>query len=196
MSAALELDPNFLAAHSLRDRIVSGELPVREAAAAPSAAAADTALPADVKPASLDEGYAQFEQRAKRRRVDRRVEAARLALEKKHLRHAAAALDEVIELDPNLPELTDLTVRFDQLRRSSAGSHRGPWLVAAGVFAASVLGATWLQESSALLSRSMIAPAPLLAAPTPSAISFDVDAVATTGEREPAEAAELSVVPR
>src|SRR5439155_21679337 len=109
---------------------------------------------------------AKLEQRARRRRVDRRVDAARAAIAQQRLRAAAAALDEVIELDPNLPELSELTAQFDELRRSTIGSHRGPWIAAAAVFAGTVFGASWLQDSSPLFSRPMIATAPLLAAPT------------------------------
>jgi len=185
VNAALELDPNFLAAHSLRDRIVAGDLvtaPAPPAAAAP-AAPPDAAAPAvDARPVAT-EGYAKFEQRARRRRVDRRIEAARQAIEHKHLKHAAAALDEVIELDPNLPELLELTSQFDQLRRSSAAvGHRGPWLVAAAVFGATVFGASWLQDSSPLFSRSIIGTAPLLAAPTaPVSVATADEPVATSG---------------
>src|SRR5438105_12666646 len=150
VTAALDLDPNYLAAHSLRDRILSGDMsidvPPPAGPAIEPAPAAVTAPPPVAEgplvsqgPFVSQEGYAKFEQRAKRRRVDRRIDAARQAIERKHLKQAAAALDEVIELDPNLPELSDLTVEFDQLRRSAIRStHRGPWLAAAAVFAATV----------------------------------------------------------
>jgi hypothetical protein len=184
VNAALELDPNFLAAHSLRDRIVAGDLvtaPAPPAAAAP-APPPDAAAPAVNATPVATEGYAKFEQRARRRRVDRRIEAARQAIERKHLKHAAAALDEVIELDPNLPELLELTSQFDQLRRSSVVGHRGPWLVAAAVFGATVFGASWLQDSSPLFSRSIIGTAPLLAAPTTAvSIATADEPVATSG---------------
>jgi hypothetical protein len=181
VDAALELDPNFLAAHSLRDRIVAGEIPGR--AQPPTTEATHLASTGEARPIASADGYANFEQRARRRRVDRRVDAARQAIERKHLRHAAAALDEVIELDPNLPELSELTAQFDELRRSTAGTHRGPWLAAAAVLAGSVLGASWFQESaSPLPSRSMIALAPLLAAPTTSvSLETDVERAATIG---------------
>jgi hypothetical protein len=180
VNAALELDPDFLAAHSLRDRIIAGELPVRPAVAPPPHTISPQII--ETSPIVSEERYAKFEQRARRRRVDRRIEAARQAIDKRRLKQAAAALDEVIELDPNLPELTDLTAQFDELRRSAATSHRGPWLAAAAVLAGSVFGASWLQESSPLFSRSMIAAAPLLAAPTPAVtVSSEPAPIATTG---------------
>src|SRR5439155_21788139 len=82
------------------------------------------------------EGYARFEARAKRRRVDRRIEAARSAMERKRLHEAAAALDEIISLDPNLPELASLTAEFDELRKAMASPHRGSLLSPPAVFAA------------------------------------------------------------
>jgi hypothetical protein len=72
------------------------------AAPAPAIAAAPAAIvtPDEIstRPFVSAEGYAKFEQRAKRRRVDRRIEAARQAIDSKRLKQAAAALDEVIEL--------------------------------------------------------------------------------------------------
>ena len=239
VDAALELDPNFLAAHSLRDRIVAGDMPVPRQNRTPRLATAHSTAPVEtlstatfalpvratvelspaataepspvptVEPAPtamLDlqlnavvepspdtlvthpapaEGYTQFERRMRRRRVDGRIDAARQAIERKHVRHAAAALDEVIELDPNLPELSELTVQFDQLRRSTTGGLVGPWLAAGAVFfAGSVFGATtWLRESSPpLVSQSVIAAVPLLEGQTPSlSIPRDPEPAATTG---------------
>ena len=189
VTAALELDPNFLAAHSLRDRILSGDIIAAAAApAAPQPAGAPVAAqqaeappqPAE-RPLVSQEGYARFEQRARRRRVDRRIEAARTAIERKRLKQAAAALDEVIELDPNLPELSELTAQFDLLRRSMLATRRGPWLAAGAVFVGTVFCASWLQQdSSPLFSRPMIATAPLFAAPTVT-ISPDMLTAGTTG---------------
>ncbi len=123
VNAALAIDPEFLAAQSLRDRILTWtDLPV--AAPSPLPLPAPIAAPARQvstarRPLVSAEGYARFEERAKRRRVDKRIEAARLAIERHKLRDAAAALDEVIELDPNSPELASLTTAFDELRRST-----------------------------------------------------------------------------
>ncbi|HJZ70825.1 MAG TPA: hypothetical protein VKE51_03745 [Vicinamibacterales bacterium] len=198
VDAALELDPNFLAAHSLRDRIVAGDLRMPRQAPVPAAPEHDSATAVELSPGppvgnaateSPAEGYAKFEQRARRRRVDRRIDAARLAIEKKHVRRAALALDEVIELDPNLPELSELTIQFDQLRRSATGAHVGPWIAAGAVVAGSVFGATWLHESSPpLISRSVIAAMPLFAGQAPSAsVASNLEPVATTDVTEIAE---------
>jgi hypothetical protein len=163
ISAALEIDPDFLAAHSLRDRILAEAATPSEAPAAPSGASATPASASPVSP----EGFAKFEQRAKRRRVDRRLEAVRAALDSGHLKAAETALEEVIELDGNLPELPELALRFDSLRRRAAATRRGPRFAAAAVFAVIVLGATWLHDSTSLISRPMIAAAPLVSTPLP-----------------------------
>ena len=196
VDAALAIDPEFLAAQSLRERLLAPQ----EAAipAAPSELPADGApAPPESRPLVSAEGYAKFEQRAKRRRVDRRTDAARVALQRGRLREAAAALDEVIELDANLPELAELTAEFDDLRRTMAAPHRGPWFAAAAVFAAAVLGASLLEDSGPLASRAILGGVPLMAAPTsvasiPEPIQIEASpAVATTGEHEPAR--ELSL---
>src|ERR1041384_7835573 len=142
IDAALELDPNFLAAHSLRENLLS-ESPL------PVMAVDPPALPSTPTPTptGAPEGYARFEQRARRRRVDRKIEAARTAIQARRLRDAAAALDEVIELDPNLPELAGLTAEFDDLRRNAQTPHRGRWVAAAAVFATLVFGATWIEHA-------------------------------------------------
>ncbi len=92
------------------------------------------------------------------------------------------------ELDPNVPDLVALTADFDHLRRMTAASRRGPVLVAAGIFMIGMLAASWLQESTSLMSRSMVGASPLVAAPmleaTPSSESTEADAIAA--EPEPA----------
>ena len=193
INAALTIDPNFLAAHSLRDRIISAPPAAVSAPADPQAAVQPglPAAPAAAQPApamptfqSMTEGYAKFEQRAKRRRVDRRLDAARQAMETGRLKAAASALDEVIELDPNLPELRELTARFDALRREAAPRH-GPRVAAAGVFVVTLLAASWLHESTSLISRPIVAAAPPLSTLTPfmPQIAEEI-AVATAGERD------------
>jgi len=146
-NAALAIDPDFLAAHSLRDRIL----------ALPGAGQTNPQERGQTDPPPpivSTEGYAKFEARAKRRRVDRRIEVAHSAIQRRRLKEAAAALDEIIELDPNLPELSELTASFDDLRRAAASAHRGPWLAAAATFAVVLFGATWLQETRPLASHT------------------------------------------
>lgn len=202
VDAALAVDPQFLAAHSLRDQILAGgplgpPRTARSHPVLPPASDGRSHVPAASDPRRniehplvSAEGYARFEERAKRRRVDRRIEAARSAIEGRRLREAAAALDEVAELDPNLPELPSLTAAFDQLRRSKSRPHRGPWLAAAAAFVAMILGASWIQESGVLHSRPTTTvaplvqtetPAPLLPVASPAAPSEAPEATGTTG---------------
>lgn len=187
VNAALAIDPAFLAAHSLRDGILAPP----PAAAVPSVPPAPAPVaPPPSRPLVSKEGYARFEERARRRRTDRKIEAARNALARGRLRDAAAALDEVIELDPNLPELSELTAQFDTLRRTTAAPHLGPWLAAAAVFAAVVLGATWLEESKSLLSSPISAVVGLINPEQPATLIAREVAdpsgtlVATAGERD------------
>jgi len=175
VDAALALDPNFLAAAALRERIMGSgmgtevpgtgfRVPRVQNPKNPEPAIRDP-LPASGNP--LPAAYARFEQKARRRRVDRRLDAARQAMARRNLRAAASALDEVIALDPNLPELSDLTAEFDRLRRACESSHRGPTIAAALAFGALVFGATWLEQGRALLSHPFASTAPLVDARSP-----------------------------
>jgi hypothetical protein len=170
VEAALAIDPEFLAAQSLRDRIIaSRDVPLRPAPATTTVGSG----PGGRRPLVSAEGYAKFEERARRRRVDKRIEAARSAIERKKLREAASALDEVIELDPNMPELAVLTAAFDELRRSTVRADRGPWVAAAVVFGTMVLAASWIEESRVLQSRAVTAVAPLVASAAPDPIVLE-----------------------
>jgi hypothetical protein len=208
VTAALELDGEFLAAHALRDRILamaarqSDPAPVDPVTSdvepslatpshlVPSHLAASDPAPPDVPPKDVappNDQYANFEHRARRRRVDRKIDAARAAIAQHRLKAAAVALDEVIDLDPNLPELAALTASFDDLRRSVATPRRGPWVTAAAVFAAALLGGTWLEDATPILSRQIIAALPLPGLAPSVAIAerpTAMDAIGTSGARE------------
>lgn len=242
ITAALELDRDFLAAQALRDRILAmiaaanapasarrssafrppappapvSSAPVVTQPAQPALAAAPTKPPvpatsaqavhveAASKPAAdthntpeMPAGYVKFEQRARRRRVDRRVDAARAALDERRIRAAASALDEVIDLDPNLPELAELTARFDELRRATVTHRRGPWVFAAAVFGLALFGASWLQDSPAVISsRRMVSTAALLSAVAPSITIAERLAVADTPEAPKRADAPAPIEPR
>jgi tetratricopeptide (TPR) repeat protein len=183
IDAALAIDPDFLAAHSLRDCILAppqaggqtGPAPHGQPTPAQDAAGAKT-NPAGSRPVVSVDGYAKFEARAKRRRVDRRIDAARVALDRRRLKDAAVALDEIIELDPNLPELSELTTSFDELRRAAATAHRGPWFAAAASFAIVLFGASWLQQTRPLASIQTVGVSMPVAPPPPTA-SVDTNIV-------------------
>src|SRR5438045_8920350 len=82
IAAALELDPDFLAARALRDRLLADGL-----ASAPAAKAPEMSPAADVS----TESYERFEQRTKRRRLEKRMAAARDAIKHGRAEDAAAA---------------------------------------------------------------------------------------------------------
>jgi tetratricopeptide (TPR) repeat protein len=175
IDAALAIDPEFLAAQSLRERILSPDplppVPPVEPPAPRASANLNAALPR--RPVVSVEGYARFEERAKRRRVDRRLDAARAAIDSRRLRDAAAALDEVIELDPNQPELPALAVAYDALRRSTTSRHRGPWIAAAAAFGLVVLGASWIDDQSGLLSHPVTSLSALVSTPAPQPLTIE-----------------------
>lgn len=168
IDSALAIDPNFLAAHALRERTIADVGLIASPTSKPLAAPQ-----VQVRPLVSAEGYAQFEQRARRRRVDRRLDAARAAIAEGRRKDAAEAIEEIRELDPHLPELPELTVAFASLPvPTQRPSGAGRWLAAAAVFGTIVLGATWLQESGALGSRSIVAVAPLVSPPQPLSVTL------------------------
>lgn len=184
VDTALALDPNFLAAHALRDRIV---------ALANGGASTPAVVPESdtARPLVSPEGLARFEQRARRRRVDRRVDAARAAIANGRVREAAAAVDEIRDLDPNLPELRELTVSLAALGVPIRSHRVGPWLAAAAAFGGVMLAASWVQEAGGVGSRAMVAISSRVAAPArptlaveppPPEPSSSMETTATSGE--------------
>jgi hypothetical protein len=177
---AVESQPVGIVAESIRTGLLP-DVPV-DLALAP--------LPAE-RPLVSPDGYARCEQRAQRRRVDRRLDAARSALAAGRLKDAACALDEVSALDPNLPELQELTARYHQLRRDRTRPRAGRWLAAAAAFGGIVLGASWLQDATGFLwSRQTVGVSSLVTAPEPFAVALSAaessspeveEAVATSG---------------
>jgi hypothetical protein len=127
VDTALRVDPDHRAAQLVRECMVSAVV--------------------DDPPASAD-GYAQLEQRVRRRRVDKCVEAARAALAQHRFDDAAATLDELIELDPGLPILGELTAELNQRRDAAASRHRGPWIAEAAVCALALALFALLTSSS------------------------------------------------
>jgi hypothetical protein len=60
------------------------------------------------------EGWARFEARALNRRIERRLEAARSAIQARRIDEARAALAELSEIDASLPMLPELAARPSQ----------------------------------------------------------------------------------
>jgi hypothetical protein len=218
INAALAIDPEFLAAQSLRERILAGEFlapPAQQTdasvAAAFRVAVEDTGVAAPQRaayesggalvpgaPLISTEGFARFEARAKRRRVDRRIEAARAAMARGRVKDAASILEEIADLDPNLPEIHVLNAELTERRRLATRSHRGPWVTAAAVFATLVLAASWVRESGSLPSRPITPLVELVTPPTtylPVDPSDTDDLVADAAPAEPQPAAEPEAAP-
>jgi hypothetical protein len=181
VEAALRLDPDFLAAQALRDRIARGDAPQRIAPAAPFRNAAPPAAPAAAPDTSVPvvsaEGWARFEQRTRLRRIDKRAEAARTAIAHGRLVEASAAIDEIRAIDANHPDIISLGMELDAAAQLAAVdrhasrplSHMGPAMAAVAVFAALVLGARWLESPppsrQATVAAPLSVPAPIVPAP-------------------------------
>jgi hypothetical protein len=169
VDAALLLDPQFLAALTLRDRITAA---ARATAGKPDSIIGKTESPA-APPIVSAEGWARFESRARQRRMDRRLAAARSAIGRGRFDEARLAMTEVRGLDPHHPELIALGMELDAAEHLRAWRPRlGPSVAAAAAFSAIMLGASWLENTTGLLSHPIgwIAglvpdsrPAPLLA---------------------------------
>ena len=147
VDAVLGIDPEFVAAHALRQHILSSATGVATTQPSPEPQTAGAEPPSP--PMVSVSGYVKFEERVKRRRLERRLDAARAAIEKRQPDEAAVALDEVIELNPELPELSALVAALDDLRRPTSRVHHGPWLAAAAIFAGMMLAASRVDDQSA-----------------------------------------------
>src|SRR5262249_53440607 len=79
----------------------------------------------------------------------------------------STALEEIIALDPNLPELVELSASYDKLRRDATTTRRGPWVAAAASFGVVLFGATSVKESRPLASVQTTGFSTLIDAPRP-----------------------------
>lgn len=107
----------------------------------------------------------QVEPHVKRRRVDRQMDEAHVALHRGRLKDATAAVAEIRDLDPNNPELKDLTARLDVLRPESSPLPRGRWVAVTAGVGALVLVALGVQALILPASPAMLAVAPRVTLP-------------------------------
>ena len=134
------------------------------------------------------EGWARFEQRARERRIEKRLAAAQAALRARRFADCRAALAELGELNPAHPDLERLTL---QLTRAEAG-HRprfGAFVAAAAAFAAVMLAASWVGNSKLRQPTPIVETAPPPPVPETLITARDivVDALtATAGNAETA----------
>ena len=106
------------------------------------------------------EGYARFEQRARERRIEGRLQAARTAIRSSQWADARAALDELKELDQTLPELAALALQLAAAEKRT-GSHRGnprrgAFAAAAAAFVAVLLAASSIENIGRLRLRLIV----------------------------------------
>jgi hypothetical protein len=131
------------------------------------------------------EGWARFEQRARQRRLERRLEAARGAMRSHDFAAAHDALKELKELDPAHPEILALASQLARTQAAPSPRHAGALAAAAAAFATVLLAASWVGNTGLLQSYPIVETAAL--APVREAllaardISFD-DSVAKSGE--------------
>lgn len=92
------------------------------------------------------EGWARFEQRARDRRIEKRLAAAQAALRARRFAECRAALNELAELNPAHPDLERLTLQLDRIETSQR-PRLGAFAAAAAVFAAVTLAASWVGNS-------------------------------------------------
>jgi hypothetical protein len=199
VDAALAIDPDFAAARALRDRIVAADPRVEQ----PLAMTADgrvsptivdfpaaRTVAAPPRPLVSAEGYARFEERARRRRIERRTQAARAAIADRRLRDARNAIAEIAELDPAAPEIAVLRGALEAARRARRVRPprwwRGPYVAAAAAFVTILLAASWLEKSNSLLSYPMSIVTALVSTAQPTSLTAtsadDNSIVGTSGD--------------
>jgi hypothetical protein len=175
VDAALAIDPQFLAARALRDRIVSPPRP-----SPPRLAGREGTKP---PPLVSPERYSHFEARARKRRLDHRLDAARTAIASRRFADAASALDEVQQLDPSIGELPALRASLASAQARRRKWHpAAPWIVGAAACALLLLVPSWLKRATTTLpSQSLVAPAlPIV----PTALPLPVSLLARSGGAE------------
>ena len=119
------------------------------------------------------EGWARFEQRARQRRIERRLQAARSAIRSRQWADARAALKELKELDQALPELDALALQLAEAEKRT-GPHRGAFAAAAAAFVTVLLAASWIENTGLLPSYPLLKTAPLAPVPEGLLASRDI----------------------
>jgi tetratricopeptide (TPR) repeat protein len=150
LDQALSIDPSFLAAQSLRERVLAGPLgpaaPARPPAPPPPNVPAHTSARLPPKRLSSKEAYERIELRARQRRVDHCIAATRAALGRQQPEAAAAALAELIALEPDESNVASLSAELADLRRRFAKRPLGVRVAAAAAFLAVAGTASWVER--------------------------------------------------
>jgi hypothetical protein len=107
------------------------------------------------------EGWARFEERARRRRVERWLEDARNAANDGRLAEARAAMEEARELDPQHADLSSIGKAIGRGAARARG-RKGAWVGAAAALTGLIFGATTeLGDVVLLRSHRLIDPSQL-----------------------------------
>jgi hypothetical protein len=170
INAALLLDPDYLAAQTLKERVersadLRAEFNGGSAAAGlsgpPGTSASAAALPSNdpsrspagmtSQPVVSPEGWARFESRARARRIEKRVAAAQAAIARGRFAAAQSIVDEIREMDPAHPDLISLAIEIDAAAHSRPtwAWRIGPATAAIVVFGALLFGAQYLEMAPA-----------------------------------------------
>jgi tetratricopeptide (TPR) repeat protein len=141
---ALSIDPSFLAAQLLRERVLAAALapPASPAPAPPP----DSPHHLPAKRTASREAFERIEVRARQRRIDHCIAATRAALGRQQPEAAAAALSELIALEPDESNVASLSAELMDLRRRSARRPFGARLAAAAAFFAVAGTASWIEH--------------------------------------------------
>jgi tetratricopeptide (TPR) repeat protein len=138
LDQALSIDPSFLAAQSLRERVL--------ASSAGPVAPSPPPTQSTTRRFASREAYERVELRAKQRRVDHCIAATRAALGRQQLEAAAAALAELVALEPEETNVASLSAELADLRRRSVRRPFGVRLAAAAAFLMVAGTASWLEQ--------------------------------------------------
>jgi tetratricopeptide (TPR) repeat protein len=191
VDAALAIDPDYLAAKVLRESLAN-QRPVPQptqqpAVSAPPPQPEPQAHNKTAKPASLEE-------RARRRRIDHRIGAARTAILLSRFPEARAALAELAELDPALPAIPEIAAELETARvrfkRKRLMLLVGVAAAATGAIAGTLAGRSTQAHRGSVSANSM--PHALLVAhamPSVSASLPDAEPMLSAEFFEPAAAA-------
>jgi hypothetical protein len=117
--------------------------------------------PGGERPLVSMEGWARFEQKARQRRLEKRLEAAKTAIRSGNFVDARAALAELTELDADHPEVKAIGRQLDRAEKAARPRRgAGAFAAAAAAFVAVVLGASWLGDRGRLQSHPMVESVP------------------------------------
>jgi hypothetical protein len=144
---ALSIDPSFLAAQLLRERVLAAALAPPASPASPAPAPpSDSPHHLPAKRMASREAYERIEVRARQRRIDHCIAATRAALGRQQPEAAAAALSELIALEPDESNVASLSAELTDLRRRFARRPFGVRLAAAAAFFAVAGTASWIEH--------------------------------------------------